>query len=240
MNSNFTGARLDEIAKTIQSERRVTYSQALRIAMHENAALAREYDHGAGTESSPTRSYSVISDAGQKWDKKAKAIMERTGVGYREALSQASKELPQLIQAWDSGHLDVKNFDTLSTAFQTMLRALNDPDWVRQLAGSLLDHHATEFAGSNQRGGQVNPESYRQALQELIRQFPDLGEAADSGKIASDNWRLLSTLVPSVSSEVKSKYGADPHNLRSGNYSGSQGSRVYQDRNNNQYRRYDL
>jgi hypothetical protein len=234
-----SGENLDKIAKEIQAERQVSYSEALRIAMRENAELARDYSgvRREGAQGSPTRSY-VAQDAGRKLDRKAKTIMERTGVSYRDALSEAGRELPRALSAWDSGVLNVKDYDTMSTADQTMIRALRDATWVRRLAGSLLDHHAQAFAGSNPRGGQVSPESYREALQSLTRQFPDLAEAADTGRIDSSNWTLLATLVPSVSSEVKSRFGVDPYNLRAGNYSRSEHS--YRDSSGNEVRKYVL
>jgi hypothetical protein len=241
MDNNSAGARLDEIAKEIQASRRVGYSQALHIAQAENPDLARAYSNvrGEGSQSSSSRrSYSVVADAGDKLDKRAKSIIARGGSNYRDALTQAGREMPRALSAWGSGVLNVKDYDMLSECDQKMTRALSDPDWIRQLAGSLLDHHAQALAGSNQRGGQVDPESYRSALQSLTAQFPDLAAAADTGTIDSSNWALLATLVPSISSEVKSKFGVDPYNLRAGNYSRSR--RTYRDNNGNEVRKYVL
>ena len=66
-----------------------------------------------------------------------------------------------------------------------------DRDQNRKLAGELLDMHAKALSGSNLRGAnQMNPESYRRAMAELMAAFPDLGECYSSGVFAPDNLGL--------------------------------------------------
>src|SRR5437016_415239 len=93
------------------------------------------------------KTYTVQRDSGDRLDAAAKSIARRDGVSYRDALVKASKELPQLFQAWDSGVRTVKNFDKLSASEREMVSLQNDPDRVKFLAGNILDHHAKLLAG---------------------------------------------------------------------------------------------
>jgi hypothetical protein len=183
-------------------------------------------------------SYSVQRDAGDRLDAAARDIMRRDNLSYRDALVKASKELPQLFSAWDTGVRTAKNYDKLPESEQQMIHAQNDPNWVIQLAEAVFDHHANLMAGSHVRGtGQVSPESYRAALVSLRQQFPSLARAADDGFIGATDYELLCTLVPSVSTEVWKLHKAKPLNLRSDNYSSSTSVRRY-DSEGREFRTY--
>jgi hypothetical protein len=183
----------------------------------------------------------VIEDAGTRLDAAARHIMARDGLDYRSALIQAARKYPKLYESYTSGvRTPAKQYDQLSGSEQLMVILQNDADRVRYLAGNILNTAALRIAGSsNSSAGiaQVSPDSYRDALVSLQRQFPSLARASEDGYIAADDWSLLCTLIPSVSSEVKSRFGAEPLNLRSDNYVSSHGVRRY-DRDGNEYRTY--
>ena len=162
---------------------------------------------------------------------------------YWEAYRRALREYPNLALEYNASSSDVpplagkdylppmvgKGY-RLSASERAMELAQVDRDQNRKLAGDLLDMHAKALSGSNQRGAnQVNPESYRRAMSELMAAFPDLGECYSSGVVAPDAWGLLATLYPSLAGEIKRTRRADPYNLRSGRYADSRGVRKYSD-----------
>ena len=183
--------------------------------------------------------WSVEKDAGEKMDKATRYVMKRDGLKYPEALRVASKELPLLFSAYTTGVREApKQYARESDKRMHELQA--DPDEVKFLAGNVMDHNALAIAGGpNSSSGiaQVSTDSYRAALVKLRQQFPNLAQAADNGFIAADDWSLLVTLIPGVSSEVWNLHKAKPLNLRSGNYSSSQSARKYDSREN-EYRTY--
>ena len=167
----------------------------------------------------------------------AGASLHRIAMSYgmkndREAYRRALREYPNLALEYNTSSSDVpplagKGY-RLSASERAMELAQVDRDQNRKLAGELLDVHAKALSGSNLRGAtQVNPESYRRAMAELMAAFPDLGECYSSGVVAPDNWALLATMIPSLAGEIKRTRGVDPYNLRSGRYSDSRGVRKY-------------
>jgi hypothetical protein len=177
---------------------------------------------------------------GNRLDMLARKYQQSHGVSYRDALNATMRSQPELAAAWDRGKPSEHHYAEMTPLELAMLRAQNDATWVKNEASRVLDHHAQAMAGGPRSSAgiaQVSPESYRDALQSLIRQFPDLGEAADTGRIDSDNWRLLATIDPNVATAIKQRFGVDPYNLRAGNYSRSH---VYRDASNNEVRKYVL
>lgn len=181
---------------------------------------------------------SLQKSMGNRLDMLARKYQQSHGVSYRDALNATMRSQPELAAAWDRGKPSEHHYAEMTPLELAMLRAQNDATWVKNEASRVLDHHAQAMAGGPRSSAgiaQVSPESYRDALQSLIRQFPDLGEAADTGRIDSANWRLLATIDPNVATEIKHRFGVDPYNLRAGNYSRSH---VYHASNGNQYRTY--
>lgn len=166
------GRAIDRIAHEYRDAKRMSYNEAVRLAMKENPNLAREYGNSA--DETPT----------------------------------------------------VEKRHDMSASELTMLRLTTDKDWARSLANGVLDDGARGLAGSHQQGfnGQINNESYRAALRQLMAQHPTLGEAASSGRVADGDWELAATLVPGIASEVWNERKIAPLNLRAGNYGDSRSS----------------
>src|SRR5262249_28804133 len=186
----------------------------------------------------PEKQWSVKKDAGDKLHAETQRVMRRDNVKYKEAFAVVKEANPLTFSAYHTGIRTAPHEYRLAESDKRMIELQNDPDQVKSLAGSILNHHAMQLAGSNQMGypNQVNPERFGSAMRTLMGQFPDLATAYNSGFIASDNWALLSTLLPSCSTEIKNRFGVDPYNLRSGNYS-RDGARRY-DNQGNEYRTY--
>ena len=156
----------------------------------------------------------------------------------REAYRRAMREYPALAREYNSsGEAQAVASYVVSASDRVMTLAQTDLETNQKRAGEVLDHGAQGLAGSNQRGNQVNPESYRRCMAELMQAFPDLAECYSSGRIDPQNWALLSTLIPALSGEIKRVHGVTPHNLRSGRYASNQSYRKY-DNSGNEYRVY--
>jgi hypothetical protein len=237
------GRKLDEIAKAYGMK---DVREAYRRAMKEHPELAKAYSTGqsatpeTGGRASHEKSYSVQRDSGDRLDKATKDVMKRDGVDFATALKTAGRELPQLFSAYHTGIRTAKNFDALNASDQAMLRLQNDAEYTQELAGAILHDRAMSIAAgpmSSSGIAQATPESLTAAMKTLMAKFPDLGTAYNTGFIAADNWSLLATLVPGVSSEVKRIHGVDPYNLRSGNYNAINNARRY-DNLGNEFRTY--
>jgi predicted transcriptional regulator len=158
-------AQLSELAKRRQSERNITFSEALQQVAGEWPELTQpgtvtvmEFSDASGNVyltsfSEPIQAHGSVHDRSTKLHELAKDRVSKKQISYGEALSQISEENPDLIGAVAGGGID-----------HTRHRIIH-----RQLADAELN----QLARARQRDKGI---SYGEALQQITQEHPELTE----------------------------------------------------------------